>query len=275
MVYHIQQEQEQQVFDIEETLERLLEQEDTDKDYKITINDRGTKKFYLAPYDKNSHLSDPSSSSFIEVSGTYPLSNLLSELVLIKEQNQHRKKQQQQQQQEKKLETSADDQNEGITAAANKILAPINFDKVFENPVQRISRMIRDYYWAGLTRSVDEKGLSKIMHDDKFEDKEGISPNDKDHIVYVPHHDKRALRYFCEVAQRMPALQVVQLPSVVTPAFVDSLNKKPGILALALRKKDGTCTFDYEDPSDVSDLEGVPFVVPGGRFNESKRKPAS
>lgn len=39
------------------------------------------------------------------------------------------------------------------------------------------------------------------------------------------------------------------------PAFVQSLNDKPGILALAMEEKEGK-------------LEPLPFIVPGARFNE-------
>lgn len=49
-------------------------------------------------------------------------------------------------------------------------------------------------------------------------------------------------------------------PNPDDPEFVKSLNETPGILALAMKKKqtaDGKTTF-----------EGLPFVVPGARFNE-------
>jgi alpha,alpha-trehalase len=49
-------------------------------------------------------------------------------------------------------------------------------------------------------------------------------------------------------------------PKPDDPEFVKSLNETPGILALAMKKKqnaDGKWTF-----------EGLPFVVPGARFNE-------
>jgi alpha,alpha-trehalase len=56
-------------------------------------------------------------------------------------------------------------------------------------------------------------------------------------------------------------LQVEVLPPKPDdPEFVKSLNEKPGILALAMKRKtgrDGKLTF-----------EGIPFVVPGARFNE-------
>lgn len=44
-------------------------------------------------------------------------------------------------------------------------------------------------------------------------------------------------------------------PGCDDPAFVQSLNDKPGILALAMEKKNGK-------------LEALPFIVPGARFNE-------
>jgi alpha,alpha-trehalase len=61
-------------------------------------------------------------------------------------------------------------------------------------------------------------------------------------------------------------LQVELLPpNPDDPDFVKSLNEVPGILALAMKKKvnaEGKTTF-----------EGIPFVVPGARFNEvSSRK---
>lgn len=59
-------------------------------------------------------------------------------------------------------------------------------------------------------------------------------------------------------AREKPAIKLdVQVlpPRCDDPAFVMSLNDKPGILALAMEKKDGK-------------LEALPFIVPGARFNE-------
>jgi alpha,alpha-trehalase len=57
-------------------------------------------------------------------------------------------------------------------------------------------------------------------------------------------------------------LQVELLPKICDdPAFVQSLNDRPGILALAMRKT--------ADPSTgKTTFKGIPFVVPGARFNE-------
>lgn len=54
------------------------------------------------------------------------------------------------------------------------------------------------------------------------------------------------------------------MPEQITPEFVKSINHKPGILSLQLRKVKGA---KPDDPFSKT-LEGVPFVVPGGRFNE-------
>jgi hypothetical protein len=52
-------------------------------------------------------------------------------------------------------------------------------------------------------------------------------------------------------------LEVIQLPPIPDdPMYVKSLNEKPGILALAMEK-------DAE-----GNLQALPFVVPGARFNE-------
>lgn len=58
-------------------------------------------------------------------------------------------------------------------------------------------------------------------------------------------------------------LEVVRLPPKCDdPDFVKSLNDKPGILALAMRKIPST------KEAGKTELEAIPFVVPGARFNE-------
>jgi len=58
---------------LNETLKKLLSQEDTDNDLKITIEDKGPKKFTLSDIDTLKEF---------KVTGTYQLSNLLQELIL-------------------------------------------------------------------------------------------------------------------------------------------------------------------------------------------------
>ena len=187
--------------DIIITIQQLLAQEDTDGDKRITIDDKGPKRFIL----KNTTVE-------ILVEGTYFISNLLQELVLAKENNQDY----------------------------------IETDSVFELPADRISKMIRHYFWDGLTRSLDEEGLEKLLIDSK-------SKTEKP-IIYVPFSDDFGLEYYRKIASKFD-LKVVQLPEIISPEYVSSINDEGGILALALK-------------TEKEKIVGYPFVVPGARFNE-------
>src|SRR5262249_49763376 len=94
--------------DVKKTLSALEQDEDTDGDKRITINDqhvtgteRGDKRFWL----------DTSQGRF-EVAGTYYLSNLLQELSLASE--------------------------------SGEATADLRADRIFEPPADRISRSIRE-----------------------------------------------------------------------------------------------------------------------------------
>ena len=193
---------------IASTLEKLLAQEDTDHDKKITIEDKGPKSFKLKSTDGTEY----------SLKGTYHLSNLLQELILAKD-------------------TGAE-------------FSDIPLKHLEELPVRRISRMIRDYYWKGLTRTMDASGIETLLKDSKNETLDEIAVL----IVYVPDGDDMAFDYYSELKKVLP-LEVVRLPEDISPEYVRTLNNKPGILSLKLEENNNTVT-------------GVPFVVPGGRFNE-------
>ncbi|MFA5140112.1 MAG: trehalase family glycosidase [Elusimicrobiota bacterium] len=181
---------------VQATLDRLLSEQDTDKDKKITVEDRGSGRFEL---------------NGVEAQGAYALSVLLQELSLAKE--------------------------------AGRQEAALSDAVLSENPVDRTSRLIRDVYWDGLTRTIDRSGLERIVQDEKT-----ASADDKRH-VYVPHSDPQAFEYFSAIQRERPELRlsVERLPKRITPEFVRSLDGKHGLLTLK---------------------PGIPFVVPGGRFNE-------
>jgi alpha,alpha-trehalase len=129
---------------VKSTLDSLVYEEDTDNDKKITINDQhitGSRRG-----DKRFWIN--AADQRLEVNGTYFLSNLLQELKLAEEGG-----------------------NDSI------LLNPV---KIFEPPVDRISRMIADYYWDGLTRKIDKEGLLKILDDDKTKTVDGFS------YLYIP-----------------------------------------------------------------------------------------
>ncbi|MEE9578504.1 MAG: trehalase family glycosidase, partial [Gemmatimonadota bacterium] len=125
---------------------------------------------------------------------------------------------------------------------------------IHANPVRRISRMIREVFWDGLTRTIDAEGLVHVAIDEKGEG----TDLDRRPRIYVPHGDTKALAYFQRVASERPelGLEVERLPETITPEYVLDLNKRPGILSLEL----------VEDDEGL--VRGLPFVVPGGRFNE-------
>ena len=192
---------------LQDTIEKLLLQEDTDGDKKITIEDKGPKSFSIESTDGEIYL----------VKGTYHLSNLLQELVIAKNRNQTH--------------------------------ASISLENIEELPVTRVSRMIRDYYWKGLTRTMDAEGIEALIKDTKNE-----SLGSDILRIYVSHKDQTAIDYYKNL-ESIYSIKTIPLSETITPEFVKSINDKPGILSLKL-----------EEVND--DIKGVPFVVPGGRFNE-------
>ncbi|MBW2936869.1 trehalase [Aureisphaera sp. CAU 1614] len=178
----------------------------------------GDKKITIEDQGPKSFMLNSTNGESYEVKGTYFLSNLLQELVLA-------------------LDTKEE-------------IAEISIHNIEEAPTQRISRMIRENYWNGLTRTMDEKGIQELLSDTKNESLEAESLL----RVYVPQKDVLALDYYMRLKHSMP-LEVIQLPKKITPEYVKKLNNKPGILSLKLSEKD-------------DEIKGEPFVVPGGRFNE-------
>ncbi|HMK38175.1 MAG TPA: trehalase family glycosidase, partial [Bacteroidota bacterium] len=130
--------------------------------------------------------------------------------------------------------------------------AQLDAERIFEKPVHRISRRIQEDFWRGLVRRIDERGLPALIRDDK------VATEDGRHYLYVPSDDAVAASYFSGLEKRHPDwnLSTVVLPPRITPEYVRDLKGRHGLLTLGLR----------ETPS--GDLEGEPFIVPGGRFNE-------
>jgi alpha,alpha-trehalase len=160
-------------------------------------------------------LVDENTKQEIVIEGTYHLSNLLQELALLKE---------------------------------NKVtVGEVDLRRIQENPVERISRKIREDYWNELTRTIDRKGLDQILTDEKT--------TNEVPTLYVSAKDKQGVAYFQELEKELQNFKVGILPEHFSMEYVATLNTKPGILALGLEQK------RYS-------LQGVPFVVPGGRFNE-------
>jgi alpha,alpha-trehalase len=126
-----------------------------------------------------------------------------------------------------------------------------------ESVVDRTHRLIRQRYWDALTRRVDGDNVDLVVHDAKV--------TQHSDTIYVPALDAAAVRYFRGVESaarergRVPELRVVALPAPekITAGMVRALDGQHGILSLAL-----------ERDAAGNPVRGVPYVVPGGRFNE-------
>ncbi len=201
---------------VQQNFSRLLNEEDTDNDLKITVDDtlqgnknRGDGIFYLKTLKGDS----------MKIETVYYLSNLLQELYSARKNKEH--------------------------------TLQLDLNRVYENPVDRISRLIRDRYWNNLTRKIDLKSLPEVLPDEKM-------AGGDTHYLYVPVSDSFACQYFFQGEKVYEDLKinVEFLPEKITPVYVKDLEGKHGLLSLGL----------YE--TEEGRIQGIPYVVPGGRFNE-------
>lgn len=130
-----------------------------------------------------------------------------------------------------------------IAENAGKTTLDLSLADIQEAPSQRISRRIEEQFWDDLTRTIDKEGLSRILQDSKASD--GVQR------LYVPANDSVGIWYYKNLQKELQGFKVVVLPQQISPEYVKSINDKPGLLALK-----------------IENGAGVPFVVPGGRFNE-------
>lgn len=212
--------------DIEMTLNELLKNEDTDHNYQITIEDNGPKVIKLGTANSNGYRQAP-------IRGTYMLSNLLQELTIAKR------------------------------FGRNQMILDEN--RLNENPVFRMKRLITTQFWKSLTRLLTRDNIMQMSKDTKIEeeilDENGkIQHNKESHRIYIPYNRKDQYDYFHSIKEKNPdiGLDVQYLPKKIDANYVKSINKKPGLLALSART----------DPEDPTNLINQPYVVPGGRFNE-------
>lgn len=206
------------VINVDSTLDRLLNSEDTDQNFQITVDDEGPKVLGVGTLNSGGFRTR-------EIRGTYQLSNLLQELTIAKRYGRR--------------------------------VIVLDEERLTENPVDRLNRVIRQDFWNSLTRCTNADTIEAMAKDPKSRE---IPPLPR---IYIPHGDEKQFEYYSKVAKEKPEmqLQVVKLPKDITPEYVCSINQKPGLLALALKE-------EWDTEKGESKLAGVPYVVPGGRFNE-------
>ncbi|KAL7424074.1 alpha,alpha-trehalase nth1 [Cryptotrichosporon argae] len=204
--------------DVEETMRIVLEQEDTDNNFQISVYDSGPKLVSLGTASSNAYRT-------WDIRGNYMLSNLLQELALARDYGRKH--------------------------------IVLDEARLAENPVDRLSRMIKNSFWNALTRRIDAEGLEVACADPKNRSRHARS------LIYVPAGEDEMVEHYKQIAREKPNLnlEVIQLPpNCDDPAFVKSLNDDPGILALAMKRN--------VDANGKVTLEALPFIVPGARFNE-------
>lgn len=200
---------------VPETLWRLVAQEDTDGDQKITVHDH-TTPFVIRGED---------GAAVRTLTNFYEMSVLLQDLKL------------------------ADDQHQSTIT--------MDHLQLDESALDRTHRFIKDYFWNALTRRIDAQHVDQVVRDSKV--------TSKYDYLYVPAADPVAVKYFQSIQNsplgqhRSPALKVVLLPppDKLTGPFVRNLDGAHGLLSLKLELN------THGEP-----VCGVPYVVPGGRFNE-------
>ncbi|KAL8721763.1 MAG: hypothetical protein Q9225_001612 [Loekoesia sp. 1 TL-2023] len=217
---------------IDEAMRNLLQREDTDKDGLITIDDRGPK-VCLPRYGLSlvlnevqnfplGHYSDQNTK--FDVQGVYRLSCLLQELFLA--------------------------QKRGFATVT------IERSQLEEDPVHRLSRLIKTSWWNNLTRRIDADGIEQAAPDPKM--KSSLR-------IYIPPGVPEQFDYYTAVAKERPDMQldVQWLPKgEITAEFIKGINHKPGVLALEMESK------SIGGQQSTKQLKGLPFIVPGDRFNE-------
>jgi alpha,alpha-trehalase len=133
----------------------------------------------------------------------------------------------------------------------------LDLARLNENPVDRLARRIKHEFWNNLTRAIDGAIIEKAGKDPKD------WTDDPRPRIYIPPGCPEQYRYYKKVAEDRPEirLDVCLLPEGdITPEQVRDMNDKPGLLALDMKVVTG--------PNGQETLQGIPFIVPGGRFNE-------
>lgn len=146
-----------------------------------------------------------------------------------------------------------------LVRAEDRHTAEISMDnlQLDESAVDRTHRFIKEYFWNALTRRIDAQHLDQVVSDSKTRAKYDY--------LYVPAADAAAVKYFRAIEDsrigqhRSPALKVVLLPppEKITGGFVRDLDGAHGLMSLKM-----------ELNAQGEPVCGVPYVVPGGRFNE-------
>lgn len=151
------------LINVDDTLKTLLSREDSDGNVQITIDDKGPKTIELGTAASGGY-------KRFDVRGTYMLSNLLQEMTLAKK---YGRKQ-----------------------------IVLDEARLNENPVNRLSRLIRDQFWPNLTRSIDGSNISAVARDPKD------WTSDPRPRIYIPLGAPEQHAYYTRIARQHPEMRL-------------------------------------------------------------------
>ncbi len=140
--------------DVEETMRLVLAQEDTDDNCQISIYDSGPKLISLGTASSNAYRT-------WDVRGNYMLTNLLAELALARDYGRR--------------------------------FIVLDEARLAENPIDRLSRMIKNSFWNHLTRRIDEQGIEIAAADPKNRSRVNHP------IIYIPHGEDEMFEHYKEM----------------------------------------------------------------------------
>lgn len=214
--------------DVDHCQELILSQEDTIGHERVTVEDCGPKRIRLGSLSSAGYTKYP-------IHGNYKISLLLQELSLLSEAEER-----------SSIPSSMATSATITTTAFGRRRVIVNEKVLQEDPVSRLVRLIESYFWPALERKLDLEGLKQLIGDKKMADNMTR--------IYISNKDKEAYNYWTQasaLADKSINLEIIKMPPLITPEFIYSLHKKPGLLALA-----------------IDQGKGRPFIIPGGRFNE-------
>lgn len=148
-----------------------------------------------------------------QVTGSYPLSTLLNDLV----------------QGRGGPETGLERlKRHELSVTSSSSTTHISRNKIYEPPHERLKHLVDNQFWHLLTRSMDSKTIHSLVGDSKMKG-EGV--------LYLPHGSKQS-RYYEHLG-----VNVEGLPENITSAYVFSINSQPGVLALATDKNNNPLPY--------------------------------
>lgn len=122
----------------------------------------------------------------------------------------------------------------------------LDTDKVTMKPLQRIDYLMNNHYWHVLTRRMNAENILANLFDEKRSSEQSY--------LYVPAADREGLAYYRRISEPYTNIEIIELPEPPYHSdLLKQIDEKPGLLALK-----------YDAQTD----QPLPYVVPGGRFNE-------